>query len=233
MKLNIFRWVLFLLAVGTALLFAFAVAAGSLEIKEFAEGNGASDTGSVVQGGAEKNYVEGAADTAAGSRISEQDVGRSYPEGQGGPAGRASFPDGDAWTALSPAADLVEIYRFSGVSDDGEQGSASRREATSIHCTNVSASDNEVEVQVYQWNGTDVFTGTVTMPPNRTFTFSTQNTTIYFDDVILGGVPGTEAIFQGSGVVLAESSQVVCSVQVLDPLNYPPVFAVSLEVYKR
>jgi len=124
-------------------------------------------------------------------------------------------------------------YRFSGVSDDGEQGSANRKEATSIHCTNTSAADNEVEVQVYQWNGTDVFTGTVTMPPNRTFTFSTQNTTIYFDDVILGGVPGTDPVFQGSGQILSESADIICSAQVLDPLNYPPIFATKLTMYHR
>ncbi len=84
----------------------------------------------------------------------------------------------------------------------------------------------------YQWNGTDVYTGTVNMPPNRTFTFSTQNTTIYFDDVLLGGSPGTDAIFQGSGLVLAASNKVICTAQVLDPLNYPPVFVGSLELYR-
>jgi len=130
-----------------------------------------------------------------------------------------------------PASTLKVRYLFSGVSDDGEQGSASRKEATSIHCTNVSASDNDVEVDVYQWDGIDVFTGTVTMPPNRTFTFSTQNTTIYFDDVILGGVPGTDAIFQGSGRILSASDEVICSAQVLDPLNYPPIFATKLTMY--
>ncbi len=122
-------------------------------------------------------------------------------------------------------------YRFSGVSDDGEQGSANRKEATSIHCTNTSTTDNQVEVQVYQWNGTDVYTGTVNMPPNRTYTFSTQNTTIYFDDVLLGGTPGTLAIYQGTGVVLAESAEIVCTAQVLDPLNYPPIFATKLAMY--
>lgn len=122
-------------------------------------------------------------------------------------------------------------YRFTGVSDDGQQGSAERKEATSIHCTNTSTENNRVEVQIYQWNGTDVFTATINMPPNRNFTFSTQNTTIYFDDVLLGGAPGTPAIFQGSGVVLAESAAIICTAQVLDPRNYPPIFATRLAMY--
>jgi hypothetical protein len=60
----------------------------------------------------------------------------------------------------------------------------------------------------------------------------TQSTTIYFDDIILGGVPGTDAIFQGSGVILADNPNVICTAQVLDLLNYPPVFATSLPLYK-
>ncbi|MCA9936892.1 MAG: hypothetical protein H6662_16985 [Ardenticatenaceae bacterium] len=129
----------------------------------------------------------------------------------------------------SADASLRVRYRFSGVSDDGEQGSTNRKEATSIHCTNLSATDNQVEVQIIQWNGTDVFTGTLTMPPNATSTFSTQNTTIYYDDIFIGG--STPAIFQGSGRILSQSDQLICTAQVLDPLNYPPVFATKLTMF--
>jgi hypothetical protein len=148
-------------------------------------------------------------------------AGTALMQGRAGLEGARAAPD----------ADLSVLYTFSGVTDDGEQGSASRREATSIHCTNLDAGDVQVEVQIYQWNGTDVYTGTVTMPPNRSFTFSTQNTTIYFDDVILGGSPGTDAIFQGSGRVLSASPRVICTAQALDPLNYPPVFMDKLALY--
>ncbi|MCA9957162.1 MAG: hypothetical protein KC434_20680, partial [Anaerolineales bacterium] len=103
---------------------------------------------------------------------------------------------------------------------------------TSIHCTNINNStDVQLEVQLVQWNGTDVFTGTATVPPNRSFTFSTQNTTIYFDDVFLGGSPGTPAIYQGSGRILSSSPNVICTAQILDPLNYPPVFMEKLPLY--
>ena len=151
-------------------------------------------------------------------------IERPYAEGE---ASIYSQPEGSI--VLS---DLLVRYRFSGVTDDGEQGSANRKEATSIHCTNTGSTNNAVEVIVYQWNGTDIFTGTVNMPPMRTFTFSTQNTTIYFDDVLLGGSPGTDAIFQGSGVILSEHPSVVCTVEVLDPLGYPPVFVSAVELFK-
>jgi hypothetical protein len=130
-------------------------------------------------------------------------------------------------------ASLSLLYRFTGVTDDGQQGSTTRKEATSIHCTNMGLTNAQVEVQLYQWNGTDVYTGTVTMPPNRTFTFSTQNTTIYFDDVLLGGSPGTPAIFQGSGQIYADSLDVFCTVQALDPLNYPPTFVTKLPLFDQ
>jgi hypothetical protein len=131
------------------------------------------------------------------------------------------------------SASLPVLYRFTGVTDDGEQGSATRKEATTIHCTNVGSNIAQVEVQVYQWNGTDVYTGTANIPVNGTLTFSTQNTTIYFDDVILGGSLGTPAIFQGSGKILSSSPQVFCTAQALDPLTYPPNFVTKLPLFDR
>jgi hypothetical protein len=132
----------------------------------------------------------------------------------------------DAVTDLLPLR-----YLFSGVADDGQQGGSNRKAATSVHCTNLSLANNQVEVRVYQWNGTTVFTGTVNIPPNRTYTFSTQPTAIYFDDVTIGGFPGTTTIFQGSGRILAQSGDLICTVQVLDPLNMPPTFVTKLTLY--
>ena len=124
---------------------------------------------------------------------------------------------------------LQLLYQFTGVTDDGEMGSSNRKKATSIHCTNVDTTDVQVEVQIYQWNGTDVYTGTLIMPPNRTSTFSTQNTFLYYEDVFIGG--GTPAIFQGSGQIYASSPKVICTVQALDPLNYPPTFVTKLPMF--
>jgi hypothetical protein len=162
-------------------------------------------------------------------------TGVVYAQGAAGASREEFAGDGEVErfdaTGVSANGDLSVLYVFSGVSDDGQQGSASRSEATSVHCTNVVTENVMVEVQVYQWNGTNVYTGTVNMPANRTFTFSTQNTTIYFEDVILGGSPGSDAIFQGSGRVLADHTGVICTAQVLDPLNYPPEFSARLQLY--
>jgi hypothetical protein len=74
----------------------------------------------------------------------------------------------------------------------------------------------------------------VTAAPNASYTFSTQNTTIYFDDVIMGDGGGTDAIFQGSGQIWADQANaVICTAEVLDPLGYPPVFVTALELFQR
>lgn len=244
-----FGFVLVSLCVILALATTVVVLADEIgEVKDYAEGsagsantvygNGTNAERSVPEGesGSAGKYIS--PDTqasidkleAAGSGgysspgAPEYKLERPYPEGQAG-----SFYQSEQPVILD---DLLVRYRFSGVTDDGEQGSASRREATSILCTNTGSEDNRVYVEVYQWNGTDVFTGTVNFPPLRSFTFSTQNTTIYFDDVILGGTPGTDAIFQGYGVVLSEKPSIVCTAEVLDPLGYPPVFLSAVELFK-
>lgn len=219
------------LAIGLALTLAIVTAAGNLELKEYVEGEGAIAVGASIQDTV-KGYVEGTGYDSAGFRTEALLGERDYAEGQGGETGQATFPAGDAWQQLAPAVDLVEVYRFTGVTDDGQKGSPNRKKATAIHCTNVANTNNQVEVQVFQYDGTSVYTGTATISPNRTFTFSTQNTAIYFDDVVLGGL-GTDNIYQGTGRVLAQSKQVICTAQALDPFNLPPSFVVNLDLYKR
>ncbi len=132
--------------------------------------------------------------------------------------------------SLSAPADL--LYVFSGVTDDGAQGGASRKEATAVHCSNFGTTDAQVEVQLYQFDGATVYTGSTTIQVNRTWTFSTQNTLIYSDDVIVGGNPGTNAISQGLGRILADQTSIVCTAQVLDPLNNPPQYMANLTLFK-
>ena len=182
-----------------------------------------------AQDGNTKPYLEGEAGQAARAVANQTTQTLKPGEGIAGASGSGQINKAD--TDLTVEG-LSTLYRFSGVSDDGEQGSTNRRKATSVHCTNIGSTDTQVEVQVFQYNGTDVFTGTVTMPPNRTFTFSTQNTAIYFEDIVLGGVPGTDAIYQGSGRVLSSNPGVICTAQVLDPLNVPPVFVSNIELFR-
>jgi hypothetical protein len=185
-----------------------------------------------AQGPETKPYVEGQGAQATGRLEGVVSQEMRPGEGLAGSSGTGRLSE--AGSSGVAAASLNILYRFSGATDDGEQGSGSRREATSVLCTNIDDTHNvQVEVQIIQWNGTDVYTGSVNMPPNRSYTYSTQNTTIYFDDVILGGSPGTPAIYQGSGRILSSNPNVICTVEVLDPLNYPPVFVSAVELFKQ
>jgi hypothetical protein len=225
-------FIIFALVMGLTLIGVVIVSASNLAAKPYVEGEGALQTGQRANGDTpDKPYPEGEGALSTGSRVGLDSAKSTELEGSAGSAGTGSLENANAKIANATGA-LSVLYQFSGVTDDGQQGSASRKEATTIHCTNVASGNVLIEVQLYQWNGTDVYTGTVNMPPNRTFAFSTQNTTIYFDDVLLGGSPGTPAIFQGSGRVLTDNPAVICSAQVLDPLNYPPVFVAGLEMFQ-
>lgn len=246
MKIKKFRNVLFFLSILLALATTVAVLASDVQNKDYNEGSGG--IASKVYGNgisAERLLQEGeygASGKLISSNISQDSVDKIEAGGSGGYSVQdsnlqRSYPEGEAGLYSIPdqpiiQADLSVRYMFSGVTDDGEQGSGNRREATSILCTNTGLVNNQIYVELYQWNGTDIFTGTVNAPPLRSFTFSTQNTTIYFDDVIIGGVPGTDAIFQGYGRILSEKPSIVCAVEVLDPLGYPPIFVSSVELYK-
>jgi hypothetical protein len=126
--------------------------------------------------------------------------------------------------------ELTVLYLFSGATDDGLQG-AGGKEATAVHCTNYSAQPLSVEVQILNYDGA-MYSSTAEIGSDDTYTFSTQATALFFDDVFIGGSPGTPAIFQGAGRVLAGGRDVICTAQVLDPTGYPPAYLDKLALHR-
>lgn len=183
-------------------------------------GNGIDTINNIDNRGSEGNL----ADQNIAIDVAGDIAKRPYPEGEA-----ASFSK-----SLQSAIDanLSVRYMFSGLTDDGKKGAADRKEATSILCTNTGSVNNQIYVELYQWSGAEIYTATITAPPMASYTFSTQNTTIYFDDIIFGTGGGTDSIFQGSAIILSEKPTLVCTVEVLDPLNYPPIYVTALELYK-
>jgi len=155
--------------------------------------------------------------------------GAAVAAGRGAPDRPAEGSAG-AESPVGVCPSLRVLARFSGVTDDGLQGGGARKEATSILCTDFGTTNIPVTIHLFQWSGSLVGEGSVTMTPGDSYTFSTQNTTIYFDDVILGPGGGTPAIFQGSGVILSTGGDVLCTAQSLDPLGYPPSFVARLQI---
>ncbi len=210
---------------------ALVVLAGEAATKPFAEGQAGTNALAAPAPMDLARTAEGhtATDGASAQAGAEQ---RGYAEGKGGRTGVVDDPQKERPVAPEAPTALSVKLQFSGVTDDGKKSAADRKEATSILCTNAGTSVAEINVELFQWNGALVYTATVTANPKASFTFSTQNTTIYFDDVIFGTGGGTDSIFQGFGRVLSDRAGIVCSAEVLDPLGYPPVFVSGLEMVR-
>jgi len=102
-----------------------------------------------------------------------------------------------------------------------------RRIATSVHCTNFGSTATQAQIQLFSLGAGTVVTAGVTINSNRTWTFSTQSTVIYREDSTLD----SGIIEQGSGRILADQSQLICTAQVLDPTSNPPAFMAKLPLF--
>jgi hypothetical protein len=123
-----------------------------------------------------------------------------------------------------PPSGLSVLYMFTGVANHNTP--ATRQIATSIHCTNFGSTAVQTELQLFAVGGS-AFTTSVTINSNRTWTFSTQSTAIYREDSFLN----TGTVEQGSGRVLADKAQLICTAQVLDPIGNPPTFMAKLPIF--
>jgi hypothetical protein len=108
---------------------------------------------------------------------------------------------------------LTLIYRFTGLVTTSLDAATGVQ--VSAHCTNFHPSqDRLVRYFVRGVDGGIVATaGPFVLNPFRTFTYSTQFTTLFFDDSV--AVPTTE-LDQGSLQILASGPQVHCSAQLVD-----------------
>lgn len=122
-----------------------------------------------------------------------------------------------------PPAGYTVYYLFSGAVSTAQV-------ATSVHCTNASTTVLDVMVELADFDNLPVYTSTITMASNTTFTFSTANTGLYSDDVIID--TSGDILNQGSGRVMANSptAKLLCTAQTLDIAN-PPTYVVNLELF--
>ena len=125
-----------------------------------------------------------------------------------------------------PSAGLSVQYIFTGVAN--HPTAATRQIATSVHCTNFGSTAIQAEIQLFSVGAASAYGDTVTIVANRTWTFSTQNTAIYREDSILN----TGILEQGSGRILADKAELICTAQLLDPIGNPPDFIAELEMFK-
>lgn len=134
------------------------------------------------------------------------------------------LPDSPPVSSQAGSA-LKVIYRFSGVRDDGYQGTAGRKLATALHCSNPSGKAVTMRVRLLGYYGNVYSDQTYTVQPAWTLSILTQAITS------LSGVQlNTGSIAEGQGVVMASSNALVCSAMFMDAINNPPNFATGLHM---
>ena len=119
---------------------------------------------------------------------------------------------------------LTPIYRITGVADSGSASNAGV--ATSVHCTNFTASNQQVQYIVRSAGGTQLANPTFVISARRTFTLSTHFTAVFAEGGFL--TPAT-LIAQGSMIIKATTPKVHCSAMIIDAAaSVPSGIALSL-----
>ena len=112
---------------------------------------------------------------------------------------------------------LTLIYRASGLRDNGRATNAGV--ATSIHCTNLTTTSQQVQYILRDFNGALGANPTFTLASTRTHTSSTHGTVLFNEDAFLS--PG-RVYEQGLLAILATNPNVICSVHVVDASDSDP-----------
>jgi hypothetical protein len=147
-------------------------------------------------------------------------------EGTAGKTGQILGLTAEQLPALQPP-DLTPLYHFAGALN---KDTVTPNKATVVQCTNVDdTASTQVEVQLFDYDAGDVFTGTLNVAPLRTATFESIPVSFYLADLIM--YAGT--VDQGYGRILTEHSNVVCTVQTVDPTSSPPSWSFDIPVYTR
>jgi len=129
-------------------------------------------------------------------------------------------------SALDPLPDrestLTPLYYFSGVLNlAGEKG-------TAIMCTNLDPLElTVIEVNLYDYDALLVDTESIIAGPLRTVTFESTPIAFYIADVIMN----SDNVDQGYGLISTDHKNVICTVQIMDAVNNPPIWMESLPVY--
>ena len=152
-----------------------------------------------------------------------------YAQGQGDDRSDEDGGIGGLGLADPPPPGFSVLYTFSGAADTQNSTNTS---ATSVHCTNAGTANVQVIVEISDFDNSPTISGTLTLVPNRTATFGSHGTALYIEDVTLTAT--ADNIDQGSGRVSINpsSAKVICTGQVLDPLNNPPEFVINLDLFK-
>jgi hypothetical protein len=117
------------------------------------------------------------------------------------------------------------VYHFAGALNDN---ASSDGKGTAVQCSNANSTiSTTIEVQLFEYNATSVYTGTITVEPLETSTFESRQIAFYLADVFMNA----GLVEQGYGRILSSHDDIVCTVQTIDPHNSPPTWSFDLPLY--
>lgn len=128
---------------------------------------------------------------------------------------------GDACDPLLPQI----VYEFAGAINNT---ASTVNRATVVQCTNRGTTSAEIQVVLYQYNVTSQYCGNATADPLETVTFESSSVQFYAADVIMGA----GSVEQGLGQIRSNITDLICTVQAVDPENIPPNWGFDIPLYR-
>jgi hypothetical protein len=102
------------------------------------------------------------------------------------------------------------VYNVTGLRDDGGAGNAGI--ATTFHCTNPSPFLANVQIVIYNFDGTLKVNRAFQVDTRHTYTASTHSTVLYDEDAILN----SGVLNQGYGQIRSDNANLLCAGEVVD-----------------
>ncbi|SMH32159.1 hypothetical protein [Mesorhizobium australicum] len=103
------------------------------------------------------------------------------------------------------------IYRVAGVTNSTHTTAAGI--ATSFQCYNNSSVTENVRIRILNSSGIVKADLNFYIPPKKTYTASTHNTSVFYEEIIL--TSGT-SISQGAAAIIATNRDIYCSAMIVD-----------------
>lgn len=148
----------------------------------------------------------------------ERSPQRGERSGENFPAVRGNVCDPDP---LLPEL----VYQFAGAINNT---TSTVTRATVVQCTNTGDTSTQLQVILYEYNATSAYCGSVNIDPLDTATFESSPVDFYSADVLMGA----GSVEQGLGQIRAEISDIICTVQVVDPDNTPPGWGFDIPLHR-
>jgi len=108
------------------------------------------------------------------------------------------------------------LYRTAGVRDDG--GGTGLGTATSFQCSNLNAVNETMVIHIRDQFGTVRVNKAFPLEASRTKTISTHFTDVFIEDASLNA----GIISQGLATISASTTNIICSVMVVNAAGFPP-----------